>query len=80
MNKHCIIEDNRHGIPANYFSDISSLVNKISNKSLARLEKDGVFVFPGNLKESKDLKSDLFVMKSTDGNSYCTSNVMGFRF
>lgn len=78
MNKRCIIEDNRHGIPANYFSDISSLVNKISNKSLARLEKDGVFVFPGNLKESKDLKSDLFVMKSTDGNSYCTSNVMGF--
>lgn len=77
MKKTFITEDNQHGIPASDFSDIPALIEKISNKSLANLEDEGIFIFPNNLKHSKDLTDDLFVIKKIDGN-YCTSNVMGF--
>lgn len=63
MKKTFITEDNQHGIPASDFSDIPALIEKISNKSLANLEDEGIFIFPNNLKHSKDLTDDLFVIK-----------------
>lgn len=75
--KSCIVEDNKPNISQRDFADISLLINKISNKSLGTLAKEGVFVFPKTIEQSDDLDNDLYVIKKING-YYNTTNVMGF--
>ena len=53
------------------------LVNKIADKTLLQLEREGIFVFPELIKESDDLDKDQKILQSID-DSYSTGNVMGF--
>ena len=59
------------------FSEIQGLVKTISNKTLAELEKEGVFVFPEMIRDAEDITRDQMVLQSIN-DTYCTENVMGF--
>ena len=59
------------------FNKIPSLKDRVVNKSLEQLEKEGIFVFPELLRESGGLTKDQMVLQSIN-DSYLTGNVMGF--
>lgn len=59
------------------FSGITVLTQAIENKSLLQLEQEGVFLFPESIQESDDLTSEQIPLQRV-GNSYRTSNVLGF--
>ncbi|HEY0221442.1 MAG TPA: hypothetical protein VGC17_01325 [Lactovum miscens] len=59
------------------FSEVNSVTNKIADKTLVQLEKEGVFVFPELVKEANDITKDQMILQSVNEN-YRTSNVMGF--
>lgn len=56
---------------------VSGLVEKIADKTLKELEKEGIFVFPELVKNTADLTGEQFVLKSYN-RSFRSSNVMGF--
>ncbi len=58
-------------------SDILGIVEKISNKTLERLEKEGIFVFPNILRDSEDITKEQFVLQTVN-DTIKTGNVMGF--
>lgn len=58
-------------------SQIPHLAKKLSNKTLAQLEKEGIFVFPEGVQEVEDLTSDQMVLQRVN-DTYYTGNVMGF--
>ena len=58
------------------FLNILKIVDKVADKTLNDLEKEGIFIFPNYLKESKDLTDDQMILQSYN-NVYRTSNVMG---
>ena len=70
------IKDNSR-IKKEIFSDISHLTAKIADKTLAQLEREGVFVFPEMVGEMDDLTKDQVILQSIN-DSVCTGNVMGF--
>ena len=59
------------------FNKIPSLKDRVVNKSLEQLEKEGIFVFPELLEESDDLTKDQMVLQGYN-DSYITGNIMGF--
>ncbi len=59
------------------FYCIPKLTEKIADKTLEQLEKEGVFVFPDILKDSEDLTTKQLILQS-EKDSYRTNNVMGF--
>ena len=58
-------------------SDIENLVNKIANKTLKQLEREGIFVFPETIKDTKDLTEDQVILQTVD-DRFQFGNVMGF--
>lgn len=70
------IKDNS-AVDIENFSDINKLTSKIANRTLEKLEQNGLFVFPENIKEAKDITSDQMILQRID-NTYRTGNVMGF--
>lgn len=70
------VKDNQ-SIKQSEFNKIPSLKDRVVNKSLEQLEKEGIFVFPELLKESGGLTKDQMVLQSIN-DSYLTGNVMGF--
>ncbi|MBQ9875099.1 MAG: hypothetical protein IJM30_11625 [Thermoguttaceae bacterium] len=69
------IKDNSR-VPKGDFAEIGNLANKIANKSLGRLEREGAFVFPEFVADAKDLTKDQMVLQSVD-DKYRSGNVMG---
>ena len=59
------------------FSEISSVVKNIVDKTLEQLDKEGIFVFPEFLIDAKDITKDQMILQSVN-DSYRTGNVMGF--
>ncbi|MCL1926917.1 MAG: McrC family protein [Syntrophorhabdaceae bacterium] len=59
------------------FSAIPNLTKQIADKTIEQLEKEGVFVFPGHIRESDDITDNQMILQSTN-ESFRTSNVMGF--
>jgi 5-methylcytosine-specific restriction endonuclease McrBC regulatory subunit McrC len=59
------------------FSGIKALTQKIADKPLLQLEKEGVFVFPELLKDAEDITKEQMILRS-EGDNYSTGNVMGF--
>ena len=59
------------------FSDIGDLTARISDKTLAQLEREGVFVFPELVLDAEDLSQDQMVLQSVN-DSYHSGNLMGF--
>lgn len=70
------IKDNR-SINKEEFSDVSKVVNKIADKTLEQLEKEGVFVFPEIVKDTKGITKEQMILQSVN-DAYRTGNVMGF--
>ncbi len=56
---------------------IPQLAKKLSNKTLAQLEKEDIFVFPEGVQNAEDLTGDQMVLQSVN-DTYYTGNVMGF--
>ena len=59
------------------FSHINNLTAKIADKTLERLEREGIFVFPEIVRDSEDLTQDQMIIQSVN-DTYRTGNVMGF--
>ena len=59
------------------FSDVSRIIDKIKDKSLHQLEKEGIFVFPELIKDAEDITKDQTILESYN-EFYKTGNVMGF--
>ncbi|WP_242848021.1 5-methylcytosine restriction system specificity protein McrC [Proteiniclasticum ruminis] len=53
------------------------ITNKIANKTLEQLEREGVFVFPELISDTEDLVKEQLILQSIN-DSYRTGNVMGF--
>ena len=69
------IKDNS-GKPKENFNDISHLTEKIINKDLKQLHKEGIFIFPEIIKDSSDVSSDQMILKNINDKNI-TSNIMG---
>ena len=59
------------------FSDIASLTDRIADKTLEELEREGVFVFPEFVLDAEDITRDQTIIQSIN-DSYRFGNVMGF--
>lgn len=59
------------------FKEVRSIVDRIADKTLEQLEKEGIFVFPEILKDADDLTREQMILQSYN-DSYQSGNVMGF--
>lgn len=76
MMKQIRIRDNTQ-IPKSQFAEIPVLTQKISDKTLEQLEREGIFVFPELVRDADDLTKDQMILQSVN-DTYRSSNVMGF--
>lgn len=59
------------------FYNVKAVVEKVADKTLSQLEKEGVFVFPENIKGAKGVTKEQMILQSYN-DMYVSSNVMGF--
>lgn len=59
------------------FNDVSHVTDKIADKTLEQLEKEGIFVFPELIKDAEDISKDQVILQSVN-DFYRSSNVVGF--
>ncbi len=59
------------------FRDVSSLVNIVANKTMLKLEQEGVFIFPEIIKDSDDITKDQMILQGIN-DCYQSGNVMGY--
>ena len=59
------------------FSEIAYLTNKIADKTLEQLEREGIFVFPELVKDADDITRDQMILQGLN-DCFRTGNVMGF--
>ncbi|NMA06407.1 MAG: hypothetical protein GX928_01640, partial [Ruminococcaceae bacterium] len=64
-------------ISKKYFNGVSHVTEKIADKTLKQLEKEGVFIFPELIKDAEDISKDQVILQSVN-DCYRSSNVMGF--
>ncbi len=70
------VKDNSQ-VEKSALSQIGNLVDRIADRTLGQLEREGIFVFPELLKESQDLTRDQFLLQSVN-EAVRTGNVVGF--
>ena len=70
------IKDNQRRNKAE-FTVITNLTDKVANKTLERLEREGIFVFPELVKDSNDITREQMILQEVN-DSFRTGNVMGF--
>lgn len=70
------IKDNEQ-VKKEEFAKLPYLVHRIADKTLERLEQEGVFVFPEIFSDTQDLDKDQMILQSVN-DSYRACNVMGF--
>lgn len=70
------IKDNQYRSKEDFFA-VKSVINRVADKTLAQLEKEGVFVFPEGVADAEDLSKDQMIFQSYN-EFYITGNVMGF--
>lgn len=70
------VKDNR-ALPKSDFAPIQGLVDKIADKTLSELEKEGVFVFPERIHDAPDIEEEQVILQSYN-TCYRTGNIMGF--
>ena len=59
------------------FSQIEKLTDKIADKTLKQLEREGVFVFPEAVNGAEDISQDQMILQSVN-DTFRSGNVMGF--
>ncbi len=60
-----------------HFQEVANVTEKIADKTLEQLEKEGVFIFPELIKDSEDISKEQVILQSIN-QCYRSSNVMGF--
>lgn len=70
------VKDNS-SISKENFESITHLTKRIADKTLAQLEKEGIFVFPELVKDSEDTDEKQMILQSVNDH-FETSNLMGF--
>ncbi len=74
--KQLLIKDNQYRAKSD-FDEVRDVVNSVADKTLAELEKEGVFVFPSSVREAEDLTNDQMILQGCN-DMYISGNVMGF--
>lgn len=64
-------------VPKVSFSEIPNITQKVANKTLKQLEREGIFVFPERIDESDDLTAEQMILQSVN-DCYASGNAMGF--
>ena len=59
------------------FAPIQALADRVAGKTLAQLEREGVFLFPPRVEDTADLEPDQMILQSVN-DTYRTGSVMGF--
>ena len=59
------------------FSHIGKLTDRIADKTLEQLEREGVFLFPEAVEDAEDMTEDQMILQSIN-DGYRTGNAMGF--
>ncbi len=59
------------------FSQIARLTDKIADKTLGQLEREGIFIFPETVNDAEDITPDQMILQSVN-DTYHSGNVMGF--
>lgn len=70
------IKDNQYKAKEDFF-EVKSVVNRVADRTLGQLEREGVFVFPEAINEAEDLSNDQMILQSYN-DMYVSGNVMGF--
>ena len=70
------IKDNNQ-LPEEHFSSIKTLTDKIANKTLEELEKEGIFIFPETVADSEDISREQMILQKIN-HGYSSGNIMGF--
>lgn len=74
----CFLERKDNSLyPKESFMFIKVLTDKVADKTLSYLEREGVFVFPELVDKSNDLSRDQMIIQSCDKN-YRTGNILGY--
>ena len=74
--KQCRIKDNSLKEKGK-LSEIGELIEKIANKTLEQLEREGVFVFPELVGDAEDISKEQMILQRVN-DSFRAGNVMGF--
>lgn len=70
------IKDNQY-INKNKVIDVGNIIDRVANKTLEKLENEGIFVFPEVLQDTKDMsKGQMIIQNYNEG--YLSGNVMGY--
>ena len=69
------IKDNQHNAKED-FLEVKAVVSRVADKTLEQLEKEGVFVFPQDIKDAEDLTKNQMILQSFN-DKYISGNVMG---
>jgi 5-methylcytosine-specific restriction endonuclease McrBC regulatory subunit McrC len=70
------IKDNQYNLKEEFYG-VNSVVERVEDKTLDQLEREGVFVFPEVIRDAADISKDQMVLQSYN-DMYCSGNVMGF--
>jgi len=70
------IKDNQYKLKEEFFV-VKSVVDRVADKTLEQLEREGIFVFPDIIKDAEDITKDQMILQSYN-DMYCSGNVMGF--
>lgn len=70
------IKDNSQ-IKKDAFSDVVNVTGKVADKTLEQLEQEGIFIFPGIVKDAEDITKNQIILQSVN-DYYRSGNVMGF--
>lgn len=71
-----IIKDNSYKDKA-VFSEIPKLMEKLVDKTLKQLEKEGIFVFPEAVEKAEGISGEQTILKR-ENSGYKTGNIVGF--
>lgn len=70
------IKDNQYKLNEEFYG-VKSVVERVADKTLEQLEREGVFVFPEVIRDAADISKEQMVLQSYN-DMYCSGNIMGF--
>ena len=59
------------------FLQIPNLTEKLADKTLVQLEREGIFIFPENVEAAADITQDQMILQKVN-DTYRSGNVMGY--
>ncbi len=69
------IKDNQYKSKGDFF-EVKAVVNRVADRTLEQLAREGVFLFPESINDAEDLTKDQMILQSFN-DMYVSGNVMG---